>query len=475
MWTRAATAAELRALTRVVWPIVVTQLSQMGMGVADTMMAGRVSAADLAGVTLGGNLYWPSMLLLSGIVMSITPSVSQLHGGGRTQESGEVVRQALWIALVGGAVTTWLLHNAEPVYHLIGVDPVAIPIASAYLAALSTGLLPLLGYMALRNLCDGLSWTLPAMCIGLSGLVLKVPLNALFIYGNESLGIEPMGGVGCGWATALVMFYQLAAMTTIVAFSRVRMARLFARFSWPDRREIMRLVRLGVPIGITMFVEVGFFSVVGLSVGALGVVQVASHQIAFNVAGIAFMVPLAMGVGATIRVGTNIGAGQIDGARLAGAVAMGVVGAWSLISAALILLLRHDVSELFSSDPEVIQVASRADGARCAFPVLRRCPGGRHRHAAGLQGHPRAGGHRRGGVLVHRPAGRRGALLRHGLAAGAWRRRLLVGRGDRPWHRRDVASHATVSALGRLGSHRRIQHALTARASLHPPATPSPL
>jgi len=144
----------------------------------------------------------------------------------------------------------------------------------------------------------------------------------------------------------------------VVAFSRVRVARLFARFSWPDRREILRLVRLGVPIGITMFVEVGFFSVVGLSIGALGVVQVASHQIAFNVAGIAFMVPLALSVGATIRVGTNIGAGQIDGARLAGAVAMGVVGAWSLVSAALILSLRQDVSELFSSDPAVIQVAS---------------------------------------------------------------------------------------------------------------------
>ena len=356
--TRAAAGAELGALLRVVWPIVVTQLSQMGMGVADTMMAGRVSAADLAGVTLGGNLYWPSMLLLSGIVMSITPSVSQLHGGGRTSESGEVVRQALWIALVGGAVTTWLLHNAEPVYHLIGVDPVAIPIASAYLAALSTGLLPLLGYMALRNLCDGLSWTLPAMCIGLSGLVLKVPLNALFIHGNEALGIAPMGGVGCGWATAIVMFYQLGAMATVVACSRVRVARLFARFSWPDRREILRLVRLGVPIGVTMFVEVGFFSVVGLSVGALGVVQVASHQIAFNVAGIAFMVPLALSVGATIRVGTNIGAGRVDGARLAGAVAMAVVGVWSLVSAALILLLREDVSALFSSDAAVIQVAS---------------------------------------------------------------------------------------------------------------------
>ena len=398
MWTRAATAAELRALLRVVWPIVVTQLSQMGMGVADTMMAGRVSAADLAGVTLGGNLYWPSMLLLSGIVMSITPSVSQLHGGGRTQESGEVVRQVLWIALAGGAVTTWLLHNAEPVYHLIGVDPVAIPIATAYLAALSTGLLPLLGYMALRNLCDGLSWTLPAMCIGLSGLVLKVPLNALFIYGNESLGIEPMGGVGCGWATALVMFYQLAAMTTVVAFSRVRVARLFARFSWPDRREILRLVRLGVPIGITMFVEVGFFSVVGLSVGALGVVQVASHQIAFNVAGIAFMVPLALSVGATIRVGTNIGGGHIDGARLAGAVAMGVVGVWSLVSAALILSLRGEVSAPLQQRPGGDPSGFRADGAGGPVPVLRRRTGRRNRHAARLQGHPRPGRHRRGGL-----------------------------------------------------------------------------
>ena len=125
---------ELTQLTRLALPMILTQLSQMGMGVADTIMAGRVSAADLAGVALGGNLFWPVLLLISGIIMSITPSVSQLHGAGRQKEAGKVVQQALWIAAVGGGLLMVVLRNVEPIYHLIGVDPLAIPISVAYLA-----------------------------------------------------------------------------------------------------------------------------------------------------------------------------------------------------------------------------------------------------------------------------------------------------------------------------------------------------
>ena len=155
--------AELRQLLRLALPMTLTQISQMGMGVADTIMAGRVSAADLAGVALGGNLFWPTLMFLAGIIMSITPSVSQLHGAGRQRESGEVVRQSLWIAFTGGVLLIVVLHNVEPLYRFIEVDPLAIPIAVAYLRALSWGLLPLLGYFALRYLCEGLSWTLPAI------------------------------------------------------------------------------------------------------------------------------------------------------------------------------------------------------------------------------------------------------------------------------------------------------------------------
>ena len=119
--------AEFRSLGVLAVPIIITQLAQMGMGVADAIMAGRVSATDLAGIALGGNLYWPLMLLMSGIVMAVTPSVSQLHGAGLIADAGAVVRQALWIAVCGGAMVAALLQYVEPAYRLLGVHERAIP------------------------------------------------------------------------------------------------------------------------------------------------------------------------------------------------------------------------------------------------------------------------------------------------------------------------------------------------------------
>ena len=228
--------AEFRTLGALALPIIVTQLAQMGMGVADAIMAGRVSATDLAGVTLGGNLYWPLMLLMSGIVMAVTPSVSQLRGAGQIGAAGAIVRQALWIAVSGGIALAILLQNVEPVYRLLGVDERAIPVARDYLRAASLGLPAMLAYVSLRCLCEGMSWTRPAMFIGVSMLALKVPLNWLFIHGDPALGVPAMGGVGCGWATAIVMAYALVAMVVVVSVSRVRASGVF-RHVLPARRS----------------------------------------------------------------------------------------------------------------------------------------------------------------------------------------------------------------------------------------------
>ena len=125
---------ELGQLARLSVPLVLTQLAQMGMSVTDTVMAGRVSAVDLAGVALGTVVFWPLMLLVSGTCMAITPTVSQLNGAGRGTEAGEVVRQALWIALVGGVALVLIFRNLTPLYAFIGVDPLAIPVTQAYLS-----------------------------------------------------------------------------------------------------------------------------------------------------------------------------------------------------------------------------------------------------------------------------------------------------------------------------------------------------
>ena len=348
---------EFGSLTALAAPMIVTQLSQMGMGVADAIMAGRVSPADLAGVALGGNLFWPLMLFMSGVIMAVTPAVSQLHGARREAEVAPVVRQALWLALVGGAIAFLLLGYARNVLVLVGVDATAIPVAVGYIDALRWGMPPVLGYFTLRYLCDGMSWTTPAMAIALTALALKVPLNLMFIYGG--FGFDGLGGIGCGWSSALVMWFELIAMIGVVQFTRMRRIGLFSRFSPPHLAQMLRLVWLGLPIGATMFFEMAIFSLMTLLIGRLGVAAVAAHQIAANVGGITYMIPMALGMAATVRVGYNVGAGDLVRARVAGVVAIGSSLLFAVFSASLVLWFRDAIPLLYSNDPGVLAVATQ--------------------------------------------------------------------------------------------------------------------
>ena len=353
---RPVVTTELKKLTGLALPLVVTQLAQMGLGVLDTIMAGRVSAVELAGVALGGVIFWPVLMLIAGIVMAITPTVSQLHGGGRVREAGAVVRQALWIALFCGLTMIILLYNLEPMYHFVGVDPLAIPVTMAYVKAMSWGVLPVLGYFVLRYLCEGTSWTTPAMLIAGSAFLLKIPLNYWFIYGG--MGLPAMGGEGCGWATSVVMAYEFIAIICVVQFSRVKVTNVFAEFSWPDAIEIKRLVWLGLPIGLSTFAEFSIFSAVTLLIGRLGVETVAANQIVNNVSGLVFMIPLGLGMATSIRVGYNVGAGDYVAARLSGLVAVGTGFVFALFAVSSLLLGGEFIVSLYSTEASVVELAT---------------------------------------------------------------------------------------------------------------------
>ena len=169
-------------------------------------------------MALGGAVLWPTLMLVSGVVMSTTPMIAQLNGAGKDAEVGEVTRQGLWVALGLGIVLTIGLKSAGPVYLALGIEAAIVDVTMGYLSAASWGMVPVLGYFALRYFCEGLSWTKPAMLIAGIGLLLKIPLNYWFVFGG--LGIEPMGAEGCGWATALVMLLELLAMAGVLWRSR---------------------------------------------------------------------------------------------------------------------------------------------------------------------------------------------------------------------------------------------------------------
>jgi multidrug resistance protein, MATE family len=351
VWT-----AELRQLVVLGSPIVLALFFQMSMGVLDTIMAGRVSAADLAGVALGGNVLWPVLLLLNGTLMALTPTIAQQFGAGHMRETGETARQGFWVAVVVAVLAIALVVNAGPFYRLIGADPAAVAITTGYLTAIAFGLPGFLLYLVLRCFCDGLGRTVPAMIVSAGALAIKLVLNWVLIYGH--FGFPALGGVGCGYATAVVMWFQAFAMLLILRLPTFRACGVFERFSWPDWSRVGALMRLGVPIGLTSFFEVAAFSMVTLLISRFGAEYVAGHQIAMSTNAMAFMIPLGIGMAATIRVGHELGAVNRAGARRAAAVAMTASIGFAVIAAALIALGNEVIAGFASYETEVARLAA---------------------------------------------------------------------------------------------------------------------
>ena len=347
---------ELGALLRLSWPIAVTQVTQMSMGVMDTLMASQLGPVEVSGVHLGGALFWPVLLLVSGVAMALTPSVSQLRGSGRTDQIAEVARQTLWIMLAMGLLLIVFMRNVEPLYHYFGVDPAATEVATAYLSALSFGVAQFMMYFSLRYLCDGMSWTKPAMIIALIAVSLKLPLNLLFIYG--AFGFEGLGGVGCGYSSALVMTAQLISMVIVVTKGRIAHLGVFYGFSRPRFGEMYRIFKLGLPIGASISLEMAVFAVTTVLVAKLGVLSMNAHAIAANVSGVAFMLPLALGMGATIRVGFYAGARDFESARRVVRVALlsALVVACGLLT--MLAVFRFSIAGLYTQVPEVISLGA---------------------------------------------------------------------------------------------------------------------
>ncbi|MEK8080331.1 MATE family efflux transporter [Pseudomonas sp. XK-1] len=348
---------EAYSLLKLATPIIIAQLANTAMGFVDTVMAGRVSPQDLAAVALGNSIWVPVFLLMTGILLATTPKVAQRYGAGTHTEIGPLVRQALWLALGVGLAAAVLLWNAEIILTLMNVDPDLIEPSMGYLRAVACGFPAVALYHVLRCFSDGLGHTRPSMVIGLCGLALNIPLNYIFIYGK--LGLPAMGGVGCGWATALVMGFMFLSMLWWVKWAPFyQPSKIFSHFEWPQWPVLKRLLSVGLPIGISVFAESSIFAVIALLIGGLGATVVAGHQIALNFSSMVFMIPYSLGMAATVRVGQALGRGEPREARFAAGVSMGAALAYACLSASLMLLLREQIAQIYTPDPAVIAVAT---------------------------------------------------------------------------------------------------------------------
>ncbi|PHV10958.1 MATE family efflux transporter [Chitinimonas sp. BJB300] len=355
--TRTPIKTEARALWQLAWPMLIGQLANVGMSVADVAMSGHASAQDLAAVSLGTSVWTILLVTLMGVMMAVNPIVAHYVGAGEYGRIPHVVRQALWKALGIGLLAMVVANIATMVFDHMQIEPVVAEMAKQFLHVISFALPAFACYRVLYGYSASLSQTKPMMVIALAALALNVLLNWVLIYGK--FGFPELGGVGCAYATlACVWFNLLALIWWMRRAPAYRNSWPLSHFEAPHWPEIRNLLKIGLPIGVTYFAESSAFGLIALLVAEFGTAQVAAHQIALNFSSLVFMVPLSLGVAVLTRVGQALGEGDPAAARFRSWVGVGLSFGFAIISACFIALFNQQIAALYTSDINVAALAA---------------------------------------------------------------------------------------------------------------------
>ncbi len=357
---------EARQLLLLGAPILITQLAQTGMGFVDTVMAGRYGENDLAAVAIGSSLWIPLFLAVAGILMALTPMVSQSAGAARFGQIRLALHNGLYLGLALGVLAAWGLRHSSGIFSLMGVEPTVLAITREYVEGLSWGLPAVALYQALRSCNEGLQKTQSIMYVSFLGLACNIPLNYVLIYGKA--GFPELGGAGCGYATAIVMWLQMLAL----AFTSYRSRTFRALGAWqpferPRLAEIGEILKLGVPIGVSIFIEASMFSLIALFLAPLGAEVVSGHQVTISFTTMVFMFPLSLSIAITIRVGYSIGLERPDQARLIAATGIGITLLFAAFTSSMMLLFAPQIAALYTDSLAVRAIAVSLIGLAAVF------------------------------------------------------------------------------------------------------------
>ncbi|WP_151736117.1 MATE family efflux transporter ['Paenibacillus yunnanensis' Narsing Rao et al. 2020] len=338
----------------ILFPILITQIALSAIAFFDTNMSGKHGTNDLAGVAIGTSLWSPVQTGLSGILMGITPIVSHLLGSRSKEKVAYQVTQGLWLSLIISLIVIGAGSLIlSPVLDFMNLEPQVRDIAFRFLCAIGAGIIPLFGYTVVRSTIDALGQTRISMLITLIALPVNVGLNYLLIYGK--FGFPELGGVGAGVASAIT-YWVIFAIALLIVFRAepFRSLRLFREFFWLSPKSLKELLKIGVPIGFSIFFETAVFAAVTLLMSRFDTVTIAAHQAAINFASTLYMIPLSICMTLTILVGFENGSGRLKDARQYSVMGISLAVSLSMVTALVLLFAGNSVAGLYSDEPEVI-------------------------------------------------------------------------------------------------------------------------
>ena len=351
-------------MLRLAVPVVMAELGWMTMGVVDTLMVGPLGPEAISAVGVGAAMHIAFAVFGMGVLLGLDTLVSQAYGAGDIRDCHRWLFDGLTLAAlmtVPIMAMCLLLAYAIPV---LGFHAAVTPLLQSYFSVLIWSTPFLLAYAACRRYLQGMHLVTPVMVALVTANLLNAAMNWLLVYGN--LGFPRLGVPGSAWATLIARIYMFGALVVAIWWStsatRTASAGATADPFWPsqwfDRARLAQLLRLGLPAASQMLAEVGVFALATALAGTLDPISSASHQIALNLAGIAFMIPLGMGSAGAVRVGHAVGAGDRARAAAAGWTAIMLSAAFMLASGAVFVAMPQTLIGWFSSDPAVLTLGT---------------------------------------------------------------------------------------------------------------------
>ncbi len=349
-------ADSARRLAPLAWPVLIGQLAVLAFATVDTVLVARYDAVDLAALAVGSAAYITVFIGLMGVVAALSPIVGQLFGAGQHAQAGRQLHQAVWVALALAVLGSTLLLFPQPFLALAKASPVVAEKVRGYLLALAFSLPASLLFTVYRCFNTAVSRPKAVMALQLGGLALKVPLSASLVYGLPAIGVPALGAIGCGIATALAMWSQLLLAAWLMHRDPFYAPfQVFGRgLDAPDRRALWTQLRLGVPMGASILIEVTGFAFMAIFISRLGTTAVAGHQLAANLVSVLFMMPLALANAAGTLVAQRIGAGDLVDARRLGWHGLMIGCGIAALMGSAVFLARVQVIGLYTSDGAVV-------------------------------------------------------------------------------------------------------------------------
>ncbi|WP_108461137.1 MATE family efflux transporter [Devosia naphthalenivorans] len=360
-------AQELRATFTLAWPLVIAQLAQNLLHTTDVILLGWLGPVFLASGTLATTFLMPFLVAGVGIVGAVAPLVAQARGARDIKAVRRIVRQGCWAAIALSILLVPIVLQIKPIYLALGQDPTATARAEEFMQIAAWSLFPALGIIAFRSLLSAFDATRAILVITVIGVLLNAAIAYLLIFGNFGFPrLELRGAAIATLVTNIVMFVMMVVY--VVRHRRLKRFHVLLRFWSPDWPRFREIFAVGLPIGLTVLAEVGMFTAAAILMGRLGTDELAAHAIALQCASLAFMVPLGLGIAATVRVGTAFGRNDPEGVRKAGWTAFALGTGFMALSCAIFLGAGPSVVALFL-DPH-IEANANAVALAATFLVI---------------------------------------------------------------------------------------------------------